>query len=301
VRLSADSVSGAKSGNLTITSFGVAKQNVALQGKVFSPPVVSSAIGMNATIGATFSHQIMATNEPSSYSATLLPTWLTLNASSGVISGTPTIAGNFSVIILAKNYAGTGQGMLTIRVLPPAPEITSPASTDVTVGGVLNYQITASNNPSTYSASGLPPGLTLNSTSGVISGVPTVIGNTNATISASNAGGMGSSTLRIRVLPMAPAITSPASADATVSSPFSYQITASNNATTFFAIGLPAGLTLNSTSGVVSGVPTMIGNKTANLYARNIGGRGWSILLIRVLPAPPRITSPSSSLSELKI
>ena len=58
-----------------------------------------------------------------------------------------------------------------------------------TVGNAFTYQITASNNPTSYSASGLPPGLTLNTTTGLISGMPTTAGSFTIALMASNAAG----------------------------------------------------------------------------------------------------------------
>lgn len=73
-----------------------------------------------------------------------------------------------------------------------APVITSSTLAGGTVGSSFSYQITASNVPASYGASGLPPGLSVNSTSGLISGTPTTAGTYNATVSATNSAGTGS-------------------------------------------------------------------------------------------------------------
>ena len=68
----------------------------------------------------------------------------------------------------------------------PAPVITSTLSADGTIGTALSYQITATNSPTSFSAAGLPAGLSVN-TGGLISGTPTTIGTSSVTISAANA------------------------------------------------------------------------------------------------------------------
>jgi len=80
-------------------------------------------------------------------------------------------------------------------VLPPAPAITSLLTQGGTVGTGLSYTITGSNTPTTFAASPLPNGLTLDTATGVITGTPTTSGTVDTTISATNAGGTGSATL----------------------------------------------------------------------------------------------------------
>jgi len=72
-----------------------------------SPPVVTSAT-VDGQVCDALTYDIQATNSPTSYSATGLPSGLSLNTSTGAITGTPTIAGTFSVPITATNSGGTG-------------------------------------------------------------------------------------------------------------------------------------------------------------------------------------------------
>jgi len=84
------------------------------------------------------------------------------------------------------------------------PAITSATTATGTSGSAFTYQITASHNPASYGASGLPPGLDINTGSGLISGTPTATGSYNATLTATNANGTGSTGLTITVLPPRP-------------------------------------------------------------------------------------------------
>jgi hypothetical protein len=82
------------------------------------------------------------------------------------------------------------------------PTITSASAASVSVNSRFNYAILASNSPTNYNALGLPTGLTVDQTTGIISGNPTKSGTSNVTISATNANGTGSATLRLTVAPI---------------------------------------------------------------------------------------------------
>jgi hypothetical protein len=163
-------------------------------------PQITSPSSATATVGTPFSYQITATNGPTSFDATGLPAGLSINTSSGLISGTPTTAGTSSVNLSATNAGGTGTATLTLTINPSAtPVITSPSSATGTVGASFTYQITATNNPSRFNATGLPAGLSINTSSGLISGTPTASGTSKVALSATNASGTGTSTLTLTV------------------------------------------------------------------------------------------------------
>ena len=73
----------------------------------------------------------------------------------------------------------------------------------------------------------------------------------------------------------APAITSALSATGTIGAAFNYQITAyANGPTSFNAAGLPAGLTVNTVTGLISGTPTTAGIASVTISAANASGAG---------------------------
>jgi hypothetical protein len=90
-------------------------------------------------------------------------------------------------------YATTGQSTAF------SPVITSPKTISVTLGNTLKYQITASNSPTSFNATGLPLGLTVNTTTGIITGIPLALGTASITISATNAVGTTSGSLTLSV------------------------------------------------------------------------------------------------------
>jgi hypothetical protein len=82
-----------------------------------------------------------------------------------------------------------------------------------------------------------------------------------------------------------PVLTGPASANAAVGLPFSYTITATGNPASFGTTGLPAGLTMNPATGVITGSPAPAGNYLVSLSATNAGGTGTADLTLSVKPA----------------
>jgi hypothetical protein len=173
-------------------------------------PVITSPSTATGTAGVAFSYQITATNSPTSFGASSLPAGLSVDRNTGLVSGTPTNVGTTSNIILrATNAIGTGTKNLTLTVnagLPPAPVITSVSTAVGTVGVAFSYQITATNSPTSYDASGLPPGLSVNTATGLISGTPTTVASSNANLSAVNAGGTGTAILSLIINAPAPPI-----------------------------------------------------------------------------------------------
>ena len=230
-------------------------------------PVITSATTASGNVGSAFSYQITATNAPTSYGATGLPAGLTVNSGTGMVSGTPTAAGTSTVTLSATNSGGTGNATLTLTINVAAPVITSATTVNGTTGSAFSYQIMATNAPTSYRATGLPTGLTVNSGTGMVSGTPTAAGTSMVTLSATNTGGTGNATLTLTINVAAPAITSATTASGTVGSAFSYQITATNTPTSYGATGLPAGLTVASTTGLISGTPTAAGTSTVTLSA----------------------------------
>jgi chitinase len=251
---------------------------------VTQPPVVSSAATANGTVGTAFNYSITATNSPTSYSATTLPGGLTINTSTGIITGIPAAAVTSTVTVSAINAGGTGTKAVTITIapaIPGAPVISSAPTVNGTIGTAFTYNITATGIPTSYSVGGtLPAGLTFSGST--ISGTPTVAGTYTDTVKATNASGTAKQIITITIISInSPVITSAPTASGTVGAIFSYNIAATDNPVRFAVTGtLPAGLTVSGAT--ISGTPTAAGTFVTTIKATNAGGTGTATLTISI-------------------
>jgi large repetitive protein len=102
-------------------------------------------------------------------------------------------------MLFAMNADGVPSVARIVRVGGTgAPQLTWPGDQSSTTGGAVSVTLAASGATS-YGASGLPPGVTLNASSGAITGTPTTQGNYNVSVSASNGNGSVSTQLIWRV------------------------------------------------------------------------------------------------------
>ena len=124
----------------------------------------------------------------------------------GAITGTPTAAGSTSVLLGATNGTGTGTATLSVTIAAgtAAPVVSSALTASGTVGTAFTYTITASNSPTSFSASPLPAGITR--TGATLSGTPTAAGSTSVTLGATNATGTGNATLTVTIAAAAPVV-----------------------------------------------------------------------------------------------
>ncbi len=201
-----------------------------------------------------------------------------------------------SSVVIIIDPGGGGDGGVT--VVPP------PTSLPVLAVAVVGEPFTQSfysSSALSYAANNLPPGLAINATNGVVSGVPTTAGSFNTDITIVTGFGIGFLRGTFVVLePGPPAVTNSASATAFVGQPFRFQVAAQNYPTnyTYAAAGLPNGLTLNSTNGLITGQPTAAGVSAVTLMVSNDRGTGSQAFTLTVaLPPPPVITSPTQAVA----
>lgn len=96
-------------------------------------PVVEKATA-SGVANQAFAFQIKASNAPTAYGAQGLPDGLSLDAATGIISGTPNFAGNYTVKLSATNDTGTGTRKLTLTIfLLPIPAVTIAQEKDAVI------------------------------------------------------------------------------------------------------------------------------------------------------------------------
>ncbi len=175
-------------------------------------PEITSPATATATVGQPFSYQIAATNSPTSFSAYGpgvaggLPDGLSFNATSGLIQGTPILAGQTFFVVRASNANGDGSLFVTLTVAGnPAivPPTVQAGSITATVGQPLSYQIQATGalRYGATSAGSSASGLTCDRSTGIISWTPASAGTYTITLQGINGGGVTSALLQITVSP----------------------------------------------------------------------------------------------------
>lgn len=170
---------------------------------------------------------------------------------------------------------------------PGAVTVAAVADRSTPVGQSVSLANSASGGsaPYTWSATGLPAGLTIASGSGTITGAPTAAGTAKVTVTATDSAGKAGSTSFTWTVTgsggTAPVLANPGSQTAYVGRPVSLALRASGGtgALAFTATGLPAGLSVDRATGVVSGTPTTWGMTNSRVAVTDSAGRSASVAI----------------------
>jgi prepilin-type N-terminal cleavage/methylation domain-containing protein len=217
--------------------------------------------------------------QPVTWTAGGLPAGLTINASTGVISGTTpatvqTTPQTATITVVDKGLK-TATTTFTWQVVTPVT-LGSPGPQTADKGDTVNYALAplagGGLTPYTWTATGLPPGLSLNTSTGTVTG--TIGAGTRYLVAidvTDSAGGRAAIVVPLNVIvssSLRVTAPNPASPDRTSTVGSTISLTASAlpaSGQVWSATGLPPGLSINSSSGTVSGKPTTAGTYVTTL------------------------------------
>lgn len=259
-------------------------------------PQITTAVDLGAAlVGGPFSRTLQATG--------VTPiTWgivtgdapgLTLDPTTGTLSGTPTQAGTAVVTIQATNALGSATRQFQVRSFE-APALRNQSIPNATSG--LTYDVTldaTGTGPFTWSITSgvLPSGLSLGELTGTLAGVPTASGSFPVTVRAANAIGSASRAIALTVLagPTPPTITTQAQlTGAPLGLAYTSSLAANGSAPITWTVSsgsLPLGLALAG-DGTISGVATNLGTTTFAITATNAYGSATLPCSIQVTDQP---------------
>jgi hypothetical protein len=228
-------------------------------------------------VGQTYNLQFTASGAtPTSWtvSSGTLPAGLTLNSSNGLLSGTPTATGDYSFKISATDGTQSDTQTYTMSVVEPL-KVTAPAAAPAEVNRPFNVALTASGGKQGYKwalapGSTLPDGLSLDATTGAITGTPAAAGTSTVKVTVTDALGLTSTIdLNVSVAQQLTLTKRPLRA-AKVGIAYHARLIAQGGVAPkrwrIIHGRLPAGVRLNTATGALSGTPTKAG--TARITVR---------------------------------
>lgn len=299
---------------ITATSVKDPTKATSVNVMVTPPPSITSTSPLAAaTAGVAYSVTLTSTGGAGtltwSISAGTLPAGLSLNGSTGAVSGTPTGPGSSTFTVKLKDSgtpALSATKQLSISVAPAPLVIVTTSLANATVQSTYSATLQASGGTTPYTwsvtAGTLPTGLTLNAATGQISGVPTTSGTPTFTVTVKDAAVPTAQTkskqFSILVNP-ALSISTASLPNGTVGTAYSQTLQSNGGTPTIswsiVAGGtLPPGLILNANTGAITGTPTAAGTSNFTVQAadsstpQQVATKALSII---VNPAPLVITT----------
>ncbi|MGO9540968.1 MAG: choice-of-anchor tandem repeat GloVer-containing protein [Terriglobales bacterium] len=268
----------------------------------------------SAQVGVAYSSALIAAGGIAPYTFSILsgslPPGLTLNTSTGAITGTPATAGTYNFTSeVVDSQGNTATSSCSIVVASTTLTLSCPAGT-AQVGVAYSSALVGSGGVAPYTFSitsgSLPSGLTLNTSTGAITGTPTTAGTYSFTAQVADSQG-NTAISSCSIVVSSPSLTlSCPTGTAQAGVAYSSALTAMGGVAPYtFSIAsgaLPPGLTLNTSTGAITGTPTTVGtyNFTAQV-ADSKGNTATSSCSIMVTNAGTNPTTTSLTLSPASV
>jgi endonuclease/exonuclease/phosphatase family metal-dependent hydrolase len=270
---------------------------------VHALPTVTTSALPNATLGAPYSVRLSASGGRGTLSWTHasgpLPPGLSLT-SDGTLSGTPSAPGTSVFTALVTDAGGrTDSRTLSLAVFE-TPTLQTSTLTDGYVGTAYSFRLAVSGGRTPLSGSidsgALPPGLSLDSSTGIISGTPSAAGTASFTVRVTDSDGRTSTRALSLTVYRPPSVSGPPLPfEAYVSEPFTARYTATDGKPPYVFYtpdALPPGLTLSS-SGTLSGTPSATGSLSGQVRVIDANERTGSSAFAFNIHRLPAITTTS--------
>ena len=241
-----------------------ASQNFTLT--VNQAPVFTNLDHTTFTAGSEGAFTFIATGYPKPTFATTsqLPDGITLDTTTGNLAGIPAAnaGGHYAITVIASNGVGAGTSQSFTLTVNQAPAFANLDHATFTAGseGAFTFISTGYPKPTFATTSQLPNGITFDTTTGNLAGIPAANagGHYAITVIASNGVGTDTSQSFTLTVNQAPAFTSPDNATFTLNEFGSFTVSSESYPAATYTIvdgALPNGLSLDYASGVLSGTP----------------------------------------------
>jgi hypothetical protein len=308
------SITASKSGyqnvtvsNLTVSAIQNGSANILLP--TSGPLNITSTVLPSATAATAYSRRVMVAGGTAPYTFSKvsgdLPSGLAFDTVTGTITGTPTGSGSYTFAIgVTDSASGYSERQYTIDMVA-ALGITSTSLARATSGSSYPATLTASGGTSPYTftvTSGSLAGLTL-AAGGTFTGTLTSTGDFPVTIKVTDSTGRTASNTMTLSVDAPLVISTTRLDDGKQGTAFSFTTTASGgyggNTWTVTSGTLPPGITLDPSTGIISGQPANTGSFPLGITVQDAAGRTATKTVTLKITTPLVITTASLAVGYL--